>query len=101
MDPTPRFIEPGKTAFFATKINTDKASDVSPLVAAQKLTGTGSGSKMWHRVEGTVEIFDWTLDHTEFTGVWTSATNQAFSVVYHAFKQEKDTHVEYIISSTE
>jgi len=98
MDPTPRFIEPGKTAFFTSKIAIDKES-VSPLKAVQKLTGTGSGSKMWHRVEGTTETFDWTLDSTQFKGVWSATTDQLFSVVYRSFKQGKDSHVEYVVST--
>lgn len=98
MDPVPRFIEPGKTSFFTSAISFEKQPGAMPLIVTQKLPGTGSGSKMWHRAEGTVETFDWTLDTGEVAGTWSPAGDRVLTVRYHTFKEDKDTNIEYRVS---
>lgn len=92
MDPTPRFIEPGKTAFFTIQLRIGDTD--SSLVFRQKLLGTGSGSRLWYRVESSDDKDQWTLPYQEISG----SLIQGVGYVYRAVKTDKDDNLEIVIS---
>jgi hypothetical protein len=96
MDPTPRFIEPGKTAVFSTTNNADGHPAARPIVLRQKLTGTGKASKMWYSIQGASEPFAWTLENTTYEGVWSGGGTADIRFSYRAYDDKGDTHVEYV-----
>ena len=94
MDPTPRFIEPGKTAFFTIELRIQN-STFTPPAFKQKLLGTGSGSRLWYLVETTEDTGKWTLPFTTITGVF----EPDIKYVYRAIKTDKDDNLQIIIGS--
>jgi len=95
MDPTPRFIEPGKTAIFSTILSIADAQPKHTLKLKQKLFGTGKSSKMWYAIEGAVDQYDWELGETEFQGVWQLTATEEIHFSYRAFKKKGDAQLEY------
>lgn len=96
MDPTPRFIEPGKTVVFSVTVQVENQQDTNPIMLQQKLLGTGSTSKMWYRVSGAESSFEWEFEPGLFEGQWQVNTNHAIRFSYRAYLDGDNTHVEYI-----
>jgi|GEM_PF-4014506 len=100
MDPTPRFIEPGKTIIFSTVIAADGVSDAATIQLRQKLLGTGDSSDMWHSIEGTVEKHDWYNDDAEYTALWGPNNSISVNVRYRTLTDADGTHVEYVLGDS-
>ena len=98
MDPTPRFVEPGKTVVFAIKIALADAVDNDTITLKQKLLGTGKSSKMWHSIEVAGQDFAWTLEDTEVTGSWTPTDSAKLKFNYQSLTEKGNTHVLYRFS---
>lgn len=99
MDPTPRFIEPGKTAIFTTEIVPEEMVQAKPIALKQKLLGTGKSSKMWQLIEGAENEHQWQNDDREYQGIWQPKDSQFIKFSYRAYPEKQETHVEYIFSS--
>lgn len=97
MDPTPRFVEPGKTVFFNSTLVLADFSKT--LTLNQKLLGTGSGSKMWYRLQGVTEPVEWSMENNSYSAVWQVLDDLSLAIDYRAYRDKKDTHVEYVVSS--
>lgn len=95
MDPTPRFIEPGKTAIFTIQIS-DTTSKQS-VVIKQKLLGTGSGSRLWYSMEIADESQDWLSPYEEANHTPSSDSTEKRQFTYRALKTDKDDHLELLI----
>jgi len=100
MDPTPRFIEPGKTIIFTTVIAPDGGSNIAPLQLRQKLLGTGESSDMWHSIDGTDEKHDWYNDDADYQAVWKPNDTDSIDVQYRIVEEDGDTHVEYVLEDS-
>jgi len=66
MDPTPRFIEPGKTAIFTIALSASNSS--ISLSIKQKLLGTGADSKLWYSIDESTGKPDWVQPFEEISG---------------------------------
>lgn len=97
MDPTPRFVEPGKTTTFTATIAIPQIDGSRPLELKIKLLGTGKSSKMWYSVGGAVQQHDWVADVLEIKGLWQVTSAIALPFVYRTYVEKGKTHVEYIL----
>ncbi len=95
MDPTPRFIEPGKTAIFTIALSASNSN--KPLSIKQKLLGTGADSKLWYSIDEQTGKADWVLPFEEISGTWSNDESDGLSYVYRALKTENDDALELII----
>jgi len=96
MDPTPRFIEPGKTAVFTAQLRSGASGNL--LTIKQKLFGTGAGSKLWYSI-GEMASPEWNLPFDEISGVWSSNGSNKLRYVYRALKTQKDDNLELVINT--
>lgn len=101
MDPTPRFVEPGKTVVFSSEVAVDGIDGASTIRLRQKLLGTGSSSKMWHGIAATPDKVeqDWANDDQQYSGTWTLDGEKELSYVYRSYAEDGETHVEYIFDN--
>lgn len=93
MDPTPRFIEPGKTAVFTTTI---VAGGGEPIKLRQKLLGTGKSSKMWYAIEGAEGDYKWEMDDDNRDGVWPVGSGQRIPFSFRAYSSNGHEQIEYV-----
>lgn len=100
MDPTPRFIEPGKTVVFATTVIIESAPDSTEFQLRQKLLGTGKSSKMWHSSASNQTAQDWANDEQDYSAVWAAAEGNKLSVNYRTYKEKSNVHIEYVFSDS-
>lgn len=96
MDPTPRFIEPGKTAVFSVALSILDNDENRPIILRLKLLGTGATSKMWYMISGAQTTVDWEFEPGEFNGKWDASANVTIDFSYRAYEENGDTHVEYV-----
>ena len=98
MDPTPRFVEPGKTVVFSAEVGVDGSAGVNTIRLKQKLLGTGSSSRMWHGIAMAQDVGtqDWMNDTQDYSGTWKIDDEKVVSFVYRTYMDEGETHVEYI-----
>lgn len=101
MDPTPRFIEPGKTVIFATVLGIEGDVNMQPIKLTQKLFGAGKSSRMWQAVAGAKNTHQWQNDQQDYHGIWQPKGSQQIKFSYRAYKQRSDTHVEYVFGGKE
>ena len=94
MDPTPRFIEPGKTAVFTTSIGTGQGE---PLKLRQKILGVGKASKMWYALGDAIDPH-WHQEPGEFAGEWRPTSDRQLAVQYAGNGERKDMDVTYRIT---
>ncbi len=99
MDPTPRYIEPGKTAMFSTNIVTAGSTQDTAIVLKQTLTGTGASSKMQHSLDNVDPKQAWTIDHETRQADWSPVAADQITVTYRAYKDSGKTHLEYVFAS--
>lgn len=52
---------------------------------------------MWYAIDAADESIIWESENKEYTRQWTTPEN-VFNIVFRAFKDGKNTHVEYIFS---
>jgi len=95
MDPTPRFIEPGKTAIFAISLRTSISNKL--LTIKQKLLGTGADSKLWYSIDEPSGTPDWVLPFGEISGNWSNDETGGLRYIYRALKTENDDTLELIV----
>ncbi|MBX2824641.1 MAG: hypothetical protein KTR33_07915, partial [Gammaproteobacteria bacterium] len=99
MDPTPRFVEPGKTTTFTVELGSAlSAAEEQTLALKLKLLGTGKSSKMWYTLGGATTEFDWQLEPEEFEAQWSADVDTTFSVSFRAYEDGGKTHVEYSVT---
>lgn len=97
MDPTPRFIEPGKTAVFTIEL-ASKPSD-QLVTIKQKLVGTGSGSTLWYAVESEESALEWVLPFEELSGTLANQQSGTLRYLLRAIETKKDDALELVISN--
>lgn len=97
MDPTPRYVEPGKTVTFHTQIAAADTQAGNSVTLLQKLYGEGSTTKMWYAIDGINAPVDWELQDKEYTRQWVVA-DRAIKIVFKSYKEGDKTHVEYVFS---
>lgn len=95
MDPTPRFIEPGKTAIFTIQLHSNQLSQ--PITIKQKLLGTGSGSKLWYAMDNPSGFPNWTLPYVELAGQLPAGNSASVNYQYLAIATDSDDDLELII----
>lgn len=100
MDPTPRFIEPGKTVVFATTVIIESVTDSNEFQLRQKLFGTGKSSKMWHSSASNKKAQDWANDEQDYTTMWSASEGRQFSISYRTYKEKSNVHIEYVFSDS-
>jgi len=96
MDPTPRFVEPGKTTIFTTHINLPDQQE-GDLLLKLKLLGTGKSSKMWYSTGGVSDDVEWTQAAGTFASQWQTTSLSVYDVSWRAFEEEGKIHLEYHI----
>ncbi len=94
MDPTPRFIEPGKEVVFSSVIRRDDAPEAT-LVLLQKLFGTGESTKLWYSAEASGQERQWHIDESVHQLTWTAPPSRRWAVDLRSFQEDGETHVEY------
>jgi hypothetical protein len=94
MDPTPRFVEPGKEAVFSTRVSLDDAPG-SGLVLLQKLLGTGESTKMWYSVDTRGGDPRWYAGAATQHASW--GPDNGWRIGFRSFEENGETHVEYVI----
>jgi len=98
MDPTPRYVEPDKTVVFHTQISLGDMVSEKAVTLLQKLYGEGTTTKMWYAIDGVDGVIEWVLENKE-NHRQLIAPVSAIVVVYKAYDDGKNTHVEYIFSN--
>lgn len=98
MDPTPRFLEPGKEIVFSTPVRLDNAPG-SPLVLLQKLLGTGESTNMWYSVDTGGGRQPWHVGEAAHRASWEPDKSERWSVAFRSFEEDGETHVEYVVGS--
>lgn len=96
MDPTPRFVEPGKEVVFSTRVSADNAPG-SGVVLLQKLLGTGEATKMWYSVETRGGEQRWHADAVTHR----ASLGPGNAIEFRSFEQDGETHVEYVVGRPE
>lgn len=101
MDPTPRFVEPGKTVVFSSDVTVDGIDGASPIKLRQKLLGTGSSSNMWHGIAVAPDSGEqeWVNDDQQYRGTWTLDGENELSYVFRSYADDGETHVEYVFEN--
>lgn len=102
MDPTPRFVEPGKTVVFTTSVAALNVSDGASINLLQKLLGTGKSSKMWHGIAASADTLSeqaWQNDEQEINGEWSVAEETKIPWRFRAFAEENKTYIEYVFGA--
>ena len=94
MDPTPRFVEPGKEVVFATRVSLDGVRG-SGIVLLQKLLGTGESTKMWYSVEARGGEQRWSAGAAKQRASW--GLDNEWSIEFRSFEENGETHVEYVV----
>ena len=95
MDPTPRFLEPGKELVFSTLVVQDGPPQAS-AVLLQKLLGTGDATKMWYSVGAPGREQEWYMDDVAPGAGWKTAKSARWVVDFRSFAQDGETHLEYV-----
>ncbi len=100
MDPTPRFVEPGKTVVFSADLAVDGIDGANTIGLKQKLLGTGSSSRMWHGISLAQDTGTqvWMNDAHNYSGTWRVNDQTELSFVYRTYEDEGETHIEYIFA---
>ena len=97
MDPTPRFIEPGKEVVFSTMVSVDGESR-TPIALRQKLLGTGKTTKMWYLAAAEGDQPQWHIDEVSHRVYWSTSKQGQWAVDLRAYREGSKTHVEYTFS---
>ena len=100
MDPTPRFIEPGKEVVFSTLVTRDDAPD-TPIVLLQKLSGTGKTTKMWYSVGTEGGERQWYIEESMHLASWWTTKSERWTIDFRSYREDGETHVEYTFRQTE
>ena len=95
MDPTPRFLEPGKEVVFSTLVTRDDAPGM-PIVLLQRLLGTGKSTNMWYSVDTEDGGRQWYIDEATHRASWGPNTSERWSIEFRSYKEDSETHVEYV-----
>ncbi|OED36136.1 hypothetical protein AB833_28350 [Chromatiales bacterium (ex Bugula neritina AB1)] len=97
MDPTPRFVEPGKTVIFQTDLAVTDSAPGTSITLLQKLFGEGKTTKMWYAIDGVGGEIEWELHGLEYSSLWQSPAGP-IAITFKSVKDGKKTHVQYIFS---
>ena len=97
MDPTPRFVEPGKEVVFSTIVSVGESTS-SSMVLLQKLLGTGKTTKMWYSIDAGSEKRQWYIDESMHRVDWARSGAERWAIQFRSFRQKGETHVEYTFS---
>jgi len=97
MDPTPRFIEPGKTVIFTIKLRSGDDSEL--LTLKHKLLGTGSNSKLWYSIENESGDLEWLLPFNEVSGTWLGDDSVKMNYILRAVETDSDDNLELVVKN--
>jgi hypothetical protein len=100
MDPTPRFIEPGKEVVFSTLVTRVDAPD-RPVVLLQKLLGTGQTTTMWYSIGTESGERQWHIDESLHRASWRTTQSERWTIDFRSYREAGETHVEYTIRQAE